>query len=111
MGVVGTGYWAEVVHARGAAAHPGVELVGIWGRDRAKADALAEQHQMSDLVRRVRDARGWRRPVWAVRLPGRAAAGMAKGGLLPGPGARTGRQTFAEWLALTEADRARPRSD
>jgi uncharacterized protein YbjT (DUF2867 family) len=70
-----------------------------------------EQHQMSDLVRRVRDARGWRRPVWAVRLPGRAAAGMAKGGLLPGPGARTGRQTFAEWLALTEADRARPRSD
>jgi predicted dehydrogenase len=47
MGVVGTGYWAEVVHARGAAAHPGVELVGIWGRDRAKADALAEQHQVT----------------------------------------------------------------
>lgn len=44
MGVVGTGYWAEVVHAHGAAAHPGVDLVGVWGRDRAKAEALAGQH-------------------------------------------------------------------
>jgi predicted dehydrogenase len=44
MGVVGTGYWADVVHAHGVAAHPGAELVGIWGRDRAKADALAGQH-------------------------------------------------------------------
>jgi uncharacterized protein YbjT (DUF2867 family) len=69
-----------------------------------------EQHQMSDLVRRVRDARGSRRPVLTVRLPGRAGSGMATGGLLPGPGARIGRQTFAEWLALNEEDRARPRS-
>jgi predicted dehydrogenase len=44
MGVVGTGYWADVVHARGAAAHPGVDLVGVWGRDGAKAEALAGQH-------------------------------------------------------------------
>jgi uncharacterized protein YbjT (DUF2867 family) len=69
-----------------------------------------EQKQMSDLVRRVRDARGSRRPVWAVRLPGHAWDGMAKGGLLPGPGARIGRQTFAEWLALNEEDRGRPRT-
>ena len=47
MGVVGTGYWAEVVHAQGVAAHPGVDLVGVWGRDRAKADALAGQHQVA----------------------------------------------------------------
>jgi hypothetical protein len=49
--------------------------------------------------------------VWTVRLPGRAAAGMATGGLLPGAGAAIGRQTFAEWLALNEDVRARPRSD
>jgi predicted dehydrogenase len=44
IGVVGTGYWAEVVHAAGAAAHPGVELTGVWGRDLAKAVALGERH-------------------------------------------------------------------
>lgn len=44
IGVVGTGYWAEVVHAAGAAAHPGVDLVGVWGRDPAKAEALAGRH-------------------------------------------------------------------
>jgi predicted dehydrogenase len=44
MGVVGTGYWADVVHAAGAAAHPEVDLVGVWGRDVAKADALAGKH-------------------------------------------------------------------
>jgi predicted dehydrogenase len=44
IGVVGTGYWAEVVHAAGAADHPGVDLVGVWGRDLGKAQALAERH-------------------------------------------------------------------
>jgi predicted dehydrogenase len=44
MGVVGTGYWAEVVHAAGVAAHPDVELVGVWGRDLGKAQALADKH-------------------------------------------------------------------
>lgn len=44
MGVVGTGYWAEVVHAAGVAAHPDVELAGVWGRDVAKARALGELH-------------------------------------------------------------------
>jgi predicted dehydrogenase len=43
LGVVGTGYWADVVHAAGAANHPGVDLVGVWGRDLAKARALADQ--------------------------------------------------------------------
>ena len=42
MGVVGTGHWAKVVHAAGVAAHPDVELVGVWGRDREKAAAVAE---------------------------------------------------------------------
>lgn len=44
IGVVGTGYWADVVHARGAAAHPDVDLVGVWGRDVAKAEKLAGEH-------------------------------------------------------------------
>jgi predicted dehydrogenase len=43
IGVVGTGYWADVVHAAGAAEHPGVELTAVWGRDLAKATALAER--------------------------------------------------------------------
>lgn len=46
IGVVGTGYWAEAVHAAGAASHPGVDLVGVWGRDPGKAAALAERHQV-----------------------------------------------------------------
>jgi predicted dehydrogenase len=44
MGVVGTGYWAEVVHAAGVAEHPDVDLVAVWGRDLDKAKALAGQH-------------------------------------------------------------------
>jgi predicted dehydrogenase len=44
IGVVGTGYWAGVVHAAGAANHPGVDLVGVWGRDLARARALAQPH-------------------------------------------------------------------
>lgn len=41
FGLVGTGYWAENVHAAGLAAHPDVDLVGVWGRDPAKADVIA----------------------------------------------------------------------
>ena len=41
FGLIGTGYWAAAVHAPGLAAHSETELVGVWGRDRAKAAALA----------------------------------------------------------------------
>lgn len=44
FGVLGTGYWADTCHAAGLAAHPGVELVGVWGRDAAKASRLAERY-------------------------------------------------------------------
>ena len=44
FGLVGTGYWADTVHAAGLASHPDVELVGVWGRDVAKAAAIAERH-------------------------------------------------------------------
>jgi len=42
FGVVGTGHWASTIHAAGLAAHPDVELVGVWGRDLAKAASVAE---------------------------------------------------------------------
>jgi len=41
FGLVGTGYWAREVHARGVAEHPDARLAGVWGRDPGKADALA----------------------------------------------------------------------
>jgi predicted dehydrogenase len=44
FGVLGTGYWADSVHAAGLAAHPDAELVAIWGRDPVKAAAVAGRH-------------------------------------------------------------------
>src|SRR3954462_4549177 len=40
FGVLGTGFWAEHVHAAALAEHPDAELVGVWGRDLAKAKAV-----------------------------------------------------------------------
>ena len=42
FGVVGTGYWARETHAAALAAHPEVDLVGVWGRSFARAAELAE---------------------------------------------------------------------
>ncbi|MEJ7650224.1 MAG: Gfo/Idh/MocA family oxidoreductase [Nakamurella sp.] len=41
IGLLGTGRWARDVHGPGLAASPDVDLVGVWGRDVAKAEALA----------------------------------------------------------------------
>lgn len=41
FGVLGTGYWAGEAHAAGILSHDGTELVGVWGRNPAKAEALA----------------------------------------------------------------------
>lgn len=43
VGLVGTGYWARNTHGPGAARHPRAELVGVWGRDSAKASAVAQE--------------------------------------------------------------------
>jgi predicted dehydrogenase len=40
FGVLGTGHWASAVHATSLAEHPDAELVGVWGRDLAKAKAV-----------------------------------------------------------------------
>ncbi|MCX6397154.1 MAG: Gfo/Idh/MocA family oxidoreductase [Propionibacteriales bacterium] len=44
FGLVGTGYWAREVHAAALAAHPGVDLVGVWGRSKDKAAAVGDLH-------------------------------------------------------------------
>jgi predicted dehydrogenase len=41
--VLGTGFWARDVHAASLADHPNAELVGVWGRDLAKAKAVGAQ--------------------------------------------------------------------
>ena len=41
FGVLGTGYWAQENHAATLAASADAELVGIWGRDPARAEAAA----------------------------------------------------------------------
>jgi predicted dehydrogenase len=40
FGVLGTGFWAREVHAAALGAHPSAELVGVWGRDLAKSQAM-----------------------------------------------------------------------
>jgi len=40
--VVGTGFWARQTHAKALAAHPDVELVGVWGRAFARAAEMAD---------------------------------------------------------------------
>jgi len=42
FGLVGTGYWARTVHAAGLDAHPDIDLTGVYGRDLARATAIAE---------------------------------------------------------------------
>jgi predicted dehydrogenase len=41
VGLFGTGPWARLVHAPALAAHPGVDLVGVWGRRPERAAELA----------------------------------------------------------------------
>jgi predicted dehydrogenase len=47
FGVLGTGFWASEVHATSLAEHPDAELVGVWGRDLAKAEAVGAQFDVS----------------------------------------------------------------
>lgn len=44
FGLVGTGHWAREVHAAGLAAHPDLDLVGVYGRDREKVETVAVAH-------------------------------------------------------------------
>lgn len=42
VGLLGTGYWARETQGAALAAHPGVELVGVWGRDAGRTRELAD---------------------------------------------------------------------
>lgn len=42
VGLVGTGFWAETVHAPSIAASSGVKFVGLWGRNSVERDRIAE---------------------------------------------------------------------
>lgn len=44
FGLFGTGHWAAQTHAAALAVHPDAELVGVWGRDPAKAEAVAGRY-------------------------------------------------------------------
>jgi predicted dehydrogenase len=44
FGLLGTGYWAAETQGAALAAHPQAEFVGVWGRDPAKAAALADRY-------------------------------------------------------------------
>jgi predicted dehydrogenase len=46
FGVLGTGFWADNVHAASLAGHPSAELVGVWGRDVAKAKAVGARYDV-----------------------------------------------------------------
>jgi predicted dehydrogenase len=46
FGVLGTGFWAKEIHAAALAAHPSAELVGVWGRDLAKAKAVGAEFEV-----------------------------------------------------------------
>lgn len=47
VGVAGLGTWGKRIHIPALIAHPGVELVGVWGRDPAAAAQVAESFGVS----------------------------------------------------------------
>ena len=47
FGLLGTGHWAAETQAAGLTAHPDADLVAVWGRDPAKAEALAKRYDIA----------------------------------------------------------------
>ena len=54
---------------------------------------------MVDMARRIERARGSRRPVLAIPMPGKAGRQMATGDLIPDGDYTQGKRTFTEYLA------------
>jgi predicted dehydrogenase len=44
FGLLGTGHWARETHAAALASAPDADFIGVWGRNPAKAAALAERY-------------------------------------------------------------------
>ena len=94
FGLLGTGYWAAETHAAALVAAPGTTLAGVWGRDPAKAAAVADRYgirsyeDVDELIAAV-DA-------VAIALPPQVQAPLAA------RAARAGRHLFLDKpLALT----------
>lgn len=47
FGLVGTGYWAAETQGAALSAHPDATFAGVWGRDTAKAQSLADRYGTS----------------------------------------------------------------
>ena len=47
FGVLGTGFWAQQIHAASLAEHEDAELVGVWGRDVAKAKGVGAEFDVA----------------------------------------------------------------
>ena len=94
FGLLGTGYWAAETHAAALVAAPGTTLAGVWGRDPAKAAAVADRYGIRsyedvDELIAVVDA-------VAIALPPQVQAPLAA------RAARAGRHLFLDKpLALT----------
>ncbi|MGA0567554.1 SDR family oxidoreductase [Rathayibacter sp. KR2-224] len=85
-----------------AAAEVGEALAEIaLGEPRGLDRDLAgpREEQLTHMIRAYLAARGMRRVVIDFGMPGAMGRGMRDGGILPGPDARLGTQTFDEWLA------------
>jgi len=101
-GIAGTVVVPRMQSQPVSAAEVALELVEIaGGGPRGLAQDLAGPlpERMADLVRRYLRHNGSRRPVLEVRFPGPMGRVSANGGLLAGPTAKLGTQTFDEWLS------------
>ncbi|MEU4582141.1 Gfo/Idh/MocA family oxidoreductase [Kitasatospora aureofaciens] len=75
IGLLGTGTWAERVHAPVLAEHPGLEFTGVWGRRPEAAEALGVAHGVpgyGDLDRLLAEV-----DAVSVALPPSVQAGLA----------------------------------
>ncbi|MFJ8623027.1 Gfo/Idh/MocA family protein [Kitasatospora sp. NPDC093550] len=75
IGLLGTGPWAERVHAPVLAEHPGLEFTGVWGRRPEAAEALGAAHGVpgyADLDRLLADV-----DAVSIALPPSVQPGLA----------------------------------
>jgi uncharacterized protein YbjT (DUF2867 family) len=66
------------------------------------------RESMPEMVRSLARVRGTRRPILALRLPGRAGGQMARGELLSTGEASRGTVSFADWLGTADARATTP---
>jgi hypothetical protein len=78
------------------------DLAASPARGLAPELAGPQPEMVADMARRYLRARGSRRPVFQVRLPGKSGKAAAAGGLLPRSDGPRGGQTFEQWLCSAD---------